>query len=305
LKKINGLAAAAVGVLLLGLLASATPASAVGVQPSPSATVTPNIVGGHTPSQPYPAMASLQINHHGDPNWHLCGAVLVSHRYAVTNAHCVTNYPDGSAAPATLFHLRVGSPDRTSGGVLAGVTQVLPHADWAWATGPGPVADVALLRLDTYLQLQPFEIAPRLPDHSTVRLLGWGVTEPSGQGPAPINLQELDTTLLPAQQCAAAGITAGEICVINPHGSVGACYGDSGGPALQRVGSHRWEVIGGASRETTPMCGTGPAVYTDVAYYRDWIYQVMRTGKVPSPTTSAQAPAPRAATRSLHWAGSA
>jgi len=34
----------------------------------------------------------------------------------------------------------------------------------------------------------------------------------------------------------------------------------------------------GASRETTPACGIGPAVYTDVTYYPDWI-QVMRTGR--------------------------
>jgi secreted trypsin-like serine protease len=52
------------------------------------------------------------------------------------------------------------------------------------------------------------------------------------------------------------------------------------------------------------MCGTGPTVYTNLAYYRDWIYQVMRTGKVSPRTTTVQANAPRTATRSLHWAGS-
>jgi len=305
LRKSNVLAAAAVSAMLLGLLAGATPAFASGDQPSPSGTVGTDIVGGHETSQPYPAMASLQIDHNGDPNWHICGAYLVSHRYAAVNAHCVTNFPDGSAKDPSLFHLRIGSANRTSGGVVVGVTHVLPHANWNWAQNPGLVADVALLRLDTYVQLQPFEIAPQPRDRSTVRLLGWGVTEPNGEGPLPIQLQELDSRLVPAERCAAAGITAGEICVGNPHGTDGACYGDSGGPALQRAARHRWAAIGGASRETTPFCGTGPAVYTDATYYRDWMFTVMRTGLVPPRTTGDQATATSAVTsRSYHWAGS-
>ena len=225
----------------------------------------------------------------------VCGAYLVSHLYAAVDAHCMTSFPDGAALPPELFHLRIGSANRLSGGVVVHVTQILPHADWNWAAGPGPVSDIALLRLDTYVQLQPFEIAPRLHDRSTVRLLGWGVTEPSGEGPLPLDLQELNTRLVPAEQCAAAGITAGEICVGNPNGTDGACYGDSGGPALQHAGTRRWAAIGGASRETTPFCGTGPAVYTDATYFRNWMYQVMRTGQVPpqpppGPTTGRHRP---------------
>ncbi len=304
MNKTKAWAAAAVGAALLGLLAGATPAFAAGDQPSPSGTVGTDIVGGHEPSQAYPAMASLQIDHNGDPNWHICGAFLVSHRWAETNAHCVTNFPDGSAKDPKLFHLRIGSPNRTSGGVVVGVTAVLPHANWSWAQGPGPVADIALLRLDTYVQLQPFEIGAQVRDRSTVRLLGWGVTEPSGEGPLPVDLQELDTRLVPAERCTAAGITPGEICVANPHGTDGACYGDSGGPAMQRVARQRWAAVGGASRETTPACGTGPAVYTDATYYRDWMFTVMRTGVVPPPTTGDPAAANAVTGRSLHWGGS-
>jgi len=305
LRKSKALIAAITGAVLLGVLATAGPAAAAGDQPSPSGTVGTDIVGGHQASQAYPAMASLQLGHNGDPNWHICGAYLVSHLYAAVNAHCVTSFPDGAALPPELFHLRIGSANRLSGGVVVHVTQILPHADWNWAAGPGPVSDIALLRLDTYVQLQPFEIAPRLHDRSTVRLLGWGVTEPSGEGPLPLDLQELNTRLVPAEQCAAAGITAGEICVGNPNGTDGACYGDSGGPALQHAGTRRWAAIGGASRETTPFCGTGPAVYTDATYFRNWMYQVMRTGQVPPRTSSGAVAATPAPTRSYHWAASA
>jgi secreted trypsin-like serine protease len=97
--------------------------------------------------------------------------------------------------------------------------------------------------------------------------------------------------LVSASLCAAGGITAGEICVGNVNGTDGACFGDSGSPALQQVTANRWQVVGGASRETVPFCGTAPSIYTDLTYYRDWMYQVMRTGVVP-PRVEGSQPAP-------------
>lgn len=297
-------AAAAVALAVAG--GAGTAAAAISSSPEPSGTASPYVVGGHAPSQAYPAMASLQLDWRGDPNWHSCGATLVSRRYVVTNAHCVTN-PDGTGKDPHLYHLRIGSADRTSGGVVAGVTAVLPHADWAWGARPGPVADIALLRLDTYVQLQQIEVAPHLAPWpgSTTRLLGWGVTEPAGEGPLPTGLQEIDTRVVAPAQCAAAGITAGEICVGNPHGTDGACYGDSGGPALQRVDSRRWSLVGGASRETTRACGTGPVVYTDITFYRNWMFEVMRTGTVPPGTPAVAGAGPLVGARTARWAGSA
>ena len=254
-------------------------------------------------------MASLQINHNGDPNWHLCGAVLVSHRYVATNAHCVTEFPSPAPDPASMFHLRIGSLDRTSGGVVAGVEQVLVNPDWNWGDSP-VVSDIALLRLDTYVQLQPKEIASSIRPNAGVRLEGWGVTEPDGEGPLPLMLQALDTRLLLADRCAAGGITAGEICVSNKNGTDGPCFGDSGSPAQQRIpGTDRWAGIGGASRETTEFCGTGPGIYTDWSYFRTWMYNVMRTGVVPPRTAGGPARHPDGAPGTgpasrqpgLHW----
>lgn len=281
------------------LLTSSASSGTVAATTSPSGDVIPYIIGGHAASEPYPGMASLQMEILDDPNFHLCGATLVSRQYAVTNAHCVTDY-DGNAIDPSLFHLRIGSHNRLEGGVDVGVSKVLPHADWDWATGSDPVADIALLKLDDYVQLQSFEIAPRLAKRdAATRLLGWGNTEPSGDGPAPLNLQELDTKLVRPQKCADAGITAGEICVYSPNETDGPCFGDSGGPALQKVGSNRWSVIGGTSRMGADWCGAGNTVYTDHTYYRKWMYQVMRTGNVPAPTTNGQ---PTDKSIRYHWA---
>lgn len=271
--------------LTFALLVSFASSGMATAAPSSSGGFTPFIVGGHAASEPYPGMASLQMEILDDPDFHICGAILVSRLYAATNAHCVTDW-DGKAVDPELLHLRIGSHNRLEGGESVGVEAVLPHGDWDWGTGNDPVADIALLRLDTYVQLQPFEVASRLgKNHTVTRLLGWGSTEPSGEGPAPLNLQELDTKLVKPEKCADAGITVGEICVSGQNGTDGPCFGDSGGPALQKVGSNRWSAVGSTSRMGAEWCGEGNTIYTDLTYYRKWMYGVMRTGTVPSSAT--------------------
>src|SRR5690606_24636394 len=76
----------------------------------------------------------------------------------------------------------------------------------------------------------PVPIAASAPAGSATRLLGWGQTCPQrGCGPAPVGLRQLDTRILPDAQC--PGIASDELC-IEGGGGRGACYGDSGGPAL-------------------------------------------------------------------------
>jgi secreted trypsin-like serine protease len=286
IRKVASSLAAIAATTGLGLLATGGPANA--------------IVGGAAATRPYEAMASLQFDHRGDPDWQNCGATLVDHWYAVTNAHCVTK-DDGSARDEH-FHIRVGSLNRRDGGVVAQVAQILPNADWHWAVGgPAPASDIAMLKLAAYVPLTPYRIPFRVHGRD-VREIGWGLlhtTDPA----LPLDLQQLDTQLLPLSRCAAAGITVGELCLDSPDSNSGACYGDSGGPGLQRAG-RTWVVIGGASRETVADCGIGPNVYTDLTFFRQWIFQVIRTGTVPPATTSVTRQATVAAAHSARWIGS-
>jgi secreted trypsin-like serine protease len=279
----------ALGVVLavLGGISVGLPAFA-GTSPTPQpGRATPDIIGGHAPSQPYPGMVSLQVFRGADdPQHHTCGAVLVTGLWVATAAHCVTDESTSAPMAAGLFHVRIGSADRTTGGEFTGVSQILVNANWAWPnTGPAIVGDMAMLKLDTYVQrYQPFEIAPRMRLNAATRLRGWGISEPNGDHPLPVMLQELDTRVLRPTGCPADYlIGADQLCVLNPNGTDGPCRGDSGGPALQRVaGSNpvRWAVVGGAFAGPH-FCGTGPALYTDWTYWRSWMFEVMRTGVVP------------------------
>ena len=71
-------------------------------------------------------------------------------------------------------------------------------------------------------------------------------------------------------------ISTGEICVESPEGT-GACYGDSGSPALTRTHG-QWTLRGAASRIVDRTCGTSNSVYTDASYLRADIARMLLTG---------------------------
>ncbi|MFJ8582925.1 S1 family peptidase [Micromonospora sp. NPDC093277] len=269
--------ALATATALLALLGTATPATA-GL-PRQSGGITPSVVGGHDATRAYPAMASLQVRLPDNTYTHACGASLVHPRYVVTGAHCVTG-PDGRGLEPGLFQLRIGSADRTSGGTVVAVAEVLPHPEWDWGAGGGRVADLALLRLARPVSQVPFLIAPVVNRTGAARIIGWGSVQPDAGGSYPIRLQELDTSVLPADACAGAGIGEGDLCLDSPGGVAGICIGDSGGPALQQIVPGLWAVVGIASRGSGSYCGQNPAVFTDLTYYQLWVYQVLLSGSV-------------------------
>lgn len=274
-------------MFVIGVVGAALALTGVAV---PAAyAVTNDIVGGYEATGPWPGMASLQIDRGpDDPLHHTCGIVLASRSWLAVNAHCVTDFGSSVPRAASLYHVRAGSLDRTTGGTLAGVAKIVVHHGWAWQDGPGEVDDIAMVKLDTSLPYQQFEVltAANYNSRAKATMLGWGITEPDGTGPAPLKLQQLDTkgAILPAATCADLLIGVGELCVNNPHGTDGVCRGDSGGPILQQVpGSHpaRAGVIGLTSRGLLP-CGIAPSIFTDAGYFRAWMFLVMAYGQDPA-----------------------
>jgi secreted trypsin-like serine protease len=248
---LRSLAAALIAVTAV-VFASTAPALAA---PAPSA-YQPDIVGG-SPAPAYSFTVSLQ-NLSGS---HFCGASVVHANWAVTARHCVVG-----KSPASI-QARVGSNNRTAGGQVVGVTSITTH----------PSYDIAVIGLTTVNVLYPpIVIAATSGATGTpTRIMGWGQTcpSPSGCGPAPVQLQQLNTSIVADGGC--AGINAAqEICTSNPGGVAGACYGDSGGPEVKTVGG-AWQLVGATSRSGGgSVCAVAPSIYMDVPFFRPWIQGV-------------------------------
>jgi hypothetical protein len=268
----------------------------------------PDVVGGQ-PASAVSYVGDMQLLFRGDPNFHWCGLTLVAPDVAETNAHCVTNQPSPGAARAaaihefgswlaqhpasstsgidfnnpSTWHLRIGSADRTRGGVVRHVAQIIVHPGWAWGVpdSQGRINDIALLRLDKpILTLAPAMIR-QATRRTSVRVLGWGMTvQPTDPNPvAPVQLQQIDVPLVSNSHCGGDDFigSVGEICLGISPGGGGPCYGDSGTGALQRAG-HSWVLVGSASRVPGLSCGKPDqdyAVYTDVHYYLGWMIRVV------------------------------
>jgi secreted trypsin-like serine protease len=234
------------------VVAPSTMAAAAATGSDPN--VRPTIVGGTDANETYSFMASMQ----SAAGNHRCGSSLITPTWVVTARHCVAG-----TSPSSL-QFRIGSNDRTQGGTVVAARRIVT----------APNGDVAVVQLAAAVRSAPIVIADSAPVGSPTRLLGWGQTCPvRGCGGLPVRLKQLDTTVLPDSRC--RGITRSlELCISNVSGWQGACYGDSGGPAIISVAG-RWQLVGATSRGTAGSCGVSPAIYSDVTAQRAWISSIV------------------------------
>ncbi|GAA0955580.1 S1 family peptidase [Virgisporangium aurantiacum] len=232
------------------LLLAVTALAAVGFTATPAAAQPGNdgpsilVVGGRPATENY----SFLVYTSG------CTGSLIKANWVVTARHCPT--------PSSV---RVGSINRTSGGVVVSVVQAVSH--------PSAGSDVKLMRLASNVSYAPAPIPTTSGAVGTAtRIIGWGQTcAPRGCGSAPTIANELDTSILADSRC--SGIySSTEICTNNTNGNSGACYGDSGGPQVRQING-RWNLIGATSRagNNNSTCATGPSIYGDLPAIRTWI----------------------------------
>ena len=237
----KGLLAAAVVVAIAG-------PGAASAMAGETRNVSPTIVNGHNATENYSFMASFQNTNGG----HFCGAALIRPTWIVTAAHCVA----GETPSGVQF--RIGSTNRTSGGVVAKAKRFVNHG----------TADTSLVELTAPVALKPVSVAASAPAGSSIRIIGWGCTASPNCGPAPTILQEVDTTILPDSQCNTGQY---ELCLSNAGGK-SACYGDSGGPAL--VGTPGNWQIAGDTHGGPSVCGSDVYTYAELPTIRTWIDSV-------------------------------
>ncbi|XP_042902072.1 limulus clotting factor C [Parasteatoda tepidariorum] len=224
----------------------------------------------------------------------LCGASLLSERWVITAAHCVTYAGTTLVIEPNRFQLYFGKYHRQDTKddeyvQVRKIEEIHIHPDY----DPGLMdADIALIQVDSPVQLNSRVQPVCLPTEQTTRenlvegkkgvVTGWGMNENSTYS------ETLQQAVLPvvSQSVCEKGyedsdlpltVTENMYCAGFARGRSDACSGDSGGPMVFTDDSSRerkWVLEGIVSWGSPQGCGN-PNQYggfTTVSQFLDWIH---------------------------------
>jgi secreted trypsin-like serine protease len=217
---------ASLATALTGVLAIPAAATAAPTDPS-------RIIGGSTVSSAPWAAAVLSNGRF------TCSGTIISANYVLTARHCISG----------TMSVRVGSVNRTSGGVTRTVSSTSSRYD------------LALMRLSSSVSTSYMPLSSSYPPvNSTNSIYGWGQTCYSGCAASTV-LKTATVRVTSTNQTDAYGGRA----IGSTEISGNAWRGDSGGPQV-----YNGAQVGVASTAD----GSARQYYGSVAYNRAWIQSV-------------------------------
>ncbi|KAJ0021978.1 hypothetical protein NQD34_009468, partial [Periophthalmus magnuspinnatus] len=268
----------------------------------------PRIIGGvEAALGRWPWQVSLYYS-----NRHNCGGSIITRHWVVTAAHCVHNYRLPQVSNWVVY---AGLVTRSSAKMTQrtgyAVEKIIYNKNYNHRSHD---SDIALMKLRTPLNFSD-TIRPvclpqydyDLPGGTQCWISGWGYTQPDGSKvhtttaihstkclsniscndeetilfavQSPDTLKEAPVPIISTKKCNSSCMYNGEItsrmlCAGYTEGKVDACQGDSGGPLVCQD-DNVWRLVGVVSWGTGCAEPNHPGVYTKVAEFLGWIYDMI------------------------------
>ncbi|KAJ1848492.1 hypothetical protein LPJ73_003954 [Coemansia sp. RSA 2703] len=271
-------------LLLLLLPLVTTLASALSAPSTRNLTVANERIIGGAASAPgdFPSAVSLVIRMSNGVG--ICGGTLITDSLVLTAAHCVYNYATQSPWPARNMRIGYGDNlvDRQS--ITEGLS-VHIHPEFDPSEPHNDIALIAIppVQADTAVPAQIFTGA--LPPGTHLTAVGWGKTSNDPAVSLPNALRQTEIVIGDRATCSQfipsyVSSDGPQICTENRlNKGSDTCQADSGTGVFAVVRGRSY-LAGltsyGANLAGDPTCALddGFAVYTHVAYYRQFIDQV-------------------------------
>ncbi|CAB0036564.1 unnamed protein product [Trichogramma brassicae] len=227
-----------------------------------SAKLIPRIYGGDSVQiETYPYQVSIEWN-----NRHNCGGSIISPYWILT----------------AETRVRAGTSFVEQGGTVHRAAKIIKHSRFGINSHGSAEGDIALIKLadpivydEQHQPIEMFEQDEEAVEDMMAIVSGWGQTPTTWK---PSQLQAVAVPIIPKRTCSDlyykrfGPLPSGEICaLVLGVGGKDACVGDSGGPLA--IGKRLAGVVSWGEGCAKPY---QPGVYTEVAFYRNWIEQVVR-----------------------------
>ncbi|CAF0722022.1 unnamed protein product [Brachionus calyciflorus] len=230
-----------------------------------------------------------------------CSGTLINENYVLTAAHCLIfdlNFNSEFRNLESIVQIFYGFVDKSvilnpflNSNYQRRVFKIQIHPDFNPSTFEN---DIALIKLDVpiqrsefvdYICLFNYDNTDLLVSSSKLYLAGWGnINKDSTRPIYPNKLNYVDVKTFSMEDCkyfldselhyllnSSTKVCAGYDVTVGKD----SCDQDSGGPLMVELNS-QWFIYGIVSFGSYPICAEGPAIYTRVSFYYNWVMNSIR-----------------------------